>query len=127
MKNTPPHFPAPPGRDPGSTRSAANQADGFHGQVLSTNSGPTSPNVASSARRPWSALSHAQTLASVTSCQADGLMADDDPAFGKEILNVTKAEMEAKIQPDGVSDDLGREAVALIRRTVSGLGNGHQT
>jgi hypothetical protein len=54
-------------------------------------------------------------------------MADDDPAFGKEILNVTKAEMEAKIQPDGVSDDLGREAVAPIRRTVSGLGNGHQT
>ena len=58
---------------------------------------------------------------------ADGLMADDDPAFGEEILNVTKAEMKAKIQPDGVSDDLGREAVAPIRRTVSGLGDGHQT
>jgi hypothetical protein len=37
---------------------------------LSTCSQPTSPDVASSARRPWSALSHAQTLASVTSFQA---------------------------------------------------------
>ena len=58
---------------------------------------------------------------------ADGLMADLDPAFGEEILNITKAEMEPKVQPDGVSDDLGREAVASIRRTVSGLGDGHQT
>jgi hypothetical protein len=56
----------------------------------------------------------------------DGLMADDDPAFGEEILHVTKAEMKAKVDPDGVSDDLGREAVAPIRRTVGGLGDGHQ-
>ncbi len=54
-------------------------------------------------------------------------MADDDPAFGDEILNVTKAEVEAEIQPDGVGDDVGREAVAAIRRTVSGLGIGHRT
>jgi hypothetical protein len=54
-------------------------------------------------------------------------MADDDPAFREEILNVTKAEMKPKIQPDSVSDDLGREAVAPIRGTVSGLGDGHQT
>jgi len=54
-------------------------------------------------------------------------VAGDDPAFREEILNVTKAEMTMKIQPDGVSDDLGREAVAPIRRTVSVLGDGHQT
>jgi hypothetical protein len=58
---------------------------------------------------------------------ADGFVADDNPAFGEEILNVTKTEMEAKVQPHGVSDDLGREAVAPIRRTVSRLGDGHQT
>ena len=28
---------------------------------------------------------------------ADGFVADDDPAFGEQILNVTKAEMKAKI------------------------------
>jgi hypothetical protein len=45
---------------------------------------------------------------------SDRLVAHDDPAFGEEILNVTEAEMEAEVQPDGVSDDLGREAVAAI-------------
>src|SRR5258708_28273709 len=55
---------------------------------------------------------------------SDRLVADDEAAFGEEILNVTKAEMKAKVQPDGVSDDLGREAVAPIGRTVIGLGDG---
>jgi hypothetical protein len=53
-------------------------------------------------------------------------VADDDPAFGQEILNITKAEMKAKVQPHGVSDDLGRETVASIGRPVSRLGDGHQ-
>jgi hypothetical protein len=57
---------------------------------------------------------------------ADRLVADDDPAFGEEILNVTKAEMEPKVQPHSVSDDFGREAVAPIRRTLSGPDDGHQ-
>jgi hypothetical protein len=51
---------------------------------------------------------------------ADGLVADDDPAFREEILNVTQAKMKAKVQPDGVSDDLGRETVAPIRRLSAG-------
>jgi hypothetical protein len=42
-------------------------------------------------------------------------VADDDPAFGEEILNVTKARDESELQPDGVSDALGRETVASIR------------
>jgi hypothetical protein len=54
-------------------------------------------------------------------------MADDDPTFCEEILNVTKAQMKAKVQPNSLGDDLGREAVAPIRRTVSALGDGHQT
>ena len=41
-------------------------------------------------------------------------MADDDPAFSEEVLYVTKAEMEAKVQPHGMSDDLGREAIAMV-------------
>jgi hypothetical protein len=57
---------------------------------------------------------------------ADRLVADDDPAFGEEILNVTKAQMEPKVQPYSVSDDLGQEALAPIRRTVSSLDDGHQ-
>ncbi len=44
----------------------------------------------------------------------DGLVADDDAALGEQILNVTEAEVETKVQPHGVSDDLGREAVTAI-------------
>ena len=47
-------------------------------------------------------------------------MTDDDTAFGEEILNVAKAEMEAKAQPHGVCDDLGRESVAPIERRSVG-------
>jgi hypothetical protein len=34
-------------------------------------------------------------------------MADDDATLGEQILNVAEAEMEAKVQPDGVSDISG--------------------
>jgi hypothetical protein len=41
-------------------------------------------------------------------------MTDSDAALGEQILNVTEAEVETKVQPHGVSDDLGREAVTAI-------------
>ncbi len=40
----------------------------------------------------------------------------------EEILHPAEAEVEAEVQPDDVRDDLGREAVAPIRRTVSAPG-----
>src|SRR5205823_3132769 len=49
---------------------------------------------------------------------ADRLMADDDAPLGEQILNVAEAEVETKVQPDRVSDDLGREAVTSIERVV---------
>ncbi len=58
---------------------------------------------------------------------ADGLVADDDATLAEQILHVAEAEVKAEVQPDGVSDDLGREAVASIGRPVSGLGDGHWT
>jgi hypothetical protein len=58
---------------------------------------------------------------------ADRLVADDDAALSEQILHVAETEVKAKVEPDGVSDDLGREAVAAIRRSFgSGLGDGHQ-
>ena len=53
-------------------------------------------------------------------------MADDDATFGEQILHVAEAEVEAEVQPHGVSDDLGWEAIAVIGRPVSGLRDGHQ-
>jgi len=54
-------------------------------------------------------------------------VADDEALLDEQVLHVTEAEVEAKVQPHGVGDDLRRETVAPIRRPVSGLGDGHQT
>jgi len=45
-------------------------------------------------------------------------VADNDAALSEQVLNVAKAEVKPKVQPDGVSDDLGREALATVRRRV---------
>jgi len=51
------------------------------------------------------------------------LVADDDATLGEQVLDVTKAEVEAEIQPDGVGDHLGREAMAPVERhAVSAAG-----
>src|SRR5215212_2744764 len=42
------------------------------------------------------------------------LMADDDAACGQHLLDHAQAEREAKVQPYGVADNLGREAVPGI-------------
>src|SRR6266568_973589 len=52
----------------------------------------------------------------------DRLMADNDAALGEQILNVAEAEVETKVQPHGVRDDLGRKTVASVRRAVRGVG-----
>ena len=41
---------------------------------------------------------------------SDRLIGDRYAPLGQEVLDVTKTEAEAKIQPDGVGDDVGREA-----------------
>jgi len=55
-------------------------------------------------------------------------MTDDDPALGEQILNVAEAEVEPKVQPDSVRDDLGRETVASMDCTITGsiCSDGHQ-
>ena len=47
---------------------------------------------------------------------ADRLVADDDAALGEEILKVAEAEVQAEVQPNGVSNHLGWEAMATIGR-----------
>ena len=44
----------------------------------------------------------------------DRLAVDGDPAFGEKILDIAKAEPKAMVEPDRVTDDLGREAVAVV-------------
>ena len=40
--------------------------------------------------------------------------ADDDAALGQEIFDISMAQIESIVEPDGVGDDIGRKSVALI-------------
>jgi len=46
---------------------------------------------------------------------ADRLVADIEAPLGQQILDVSQAETEAKVQPDGVLDDRRRIVQAGIR------------
>ncbi|MBD0316825.1 MAG: hypothetical protein ICV75_09050 [Nitrospiraceae bacterium] len=42
----------------------------------------------------------------------DGFVGDLDAAHGREVSHVTAAEHEANVEPDGASDDPGRDMVS---------------
>jgi hypothetical protein len=44
----------------------------------------------------------------------NGLVGDDDSAFCHEVLDVSEAQTESMIQPDGVTDDLRWESVSVV-------------
>ena len=41
-------------------------------------------------------------------------MADNDAAGGEDFIDVAQAEWKAEIEPDGMADDLSREAIAGV-------------
>src|SRR2546428_6116735 len=45
---------------------------------------------------------------------ADSLIGHHHAAFQPQLFDIAKAQAEAKVQPHGVANDLGREAVILI-------------
>jgi hypothetical protein len=45
---------------------------------------------------------------------ADALVGDGDSALRQEVLDVSEAQTEPVIQPDGVADDLGWKPVAAV-------------
>ena len=48
--------------------------------------------------------------------QSDRLVGHGDAALGEQVFDIPEAEGEPMIEPHGVTDDLGREAVASIQR-----------
>jgi hypothetical protein len=46
---------------------------------------------------------------------ADALVANDDPTRRQDQLNIAQAQTEAVIEPDGMLDDVAREAEAAMR------------
>ncbi len=48
----------------------------------------------------------------------DALIGDDYPTLSEQILDITKAQAESMIEPNGLDDDHRREAVALTCRRL---------
>ena len=44
----------------------------------------------------------------------DRFSADSDASLSKEIFDITVAEIEAIVEPDGIADDIGGEPVSFI-------------
>ena len=44
----------------------------------------------------------------------DGLVGNDNPSLCQEILDISEAQTEAVVDPDGVADDLRRKSVSVI-------------
>src|SRR3954447_13760543 len=57
-----------------------------------------------------------ERLAELEGLLPHALVADDDAAGGQHLLHHAQAEREAEIEPNGVTDDRGREAVTDIAR-----------
>ena len=44
------------------------------------------------------------------------LLGDRDAALGEEVFHSTKTQVEAKVDPNGVGDDFGRESISVVAR-----------
>src|SRR4029077_9189885 len=68
---------------------------------------------------PWSWPGAAKTvreaLGGLPAPAPHRFIGDDDAPLGQKELNVPQAEAEHVIQPDGMADDLGGKAVAVVR------------
>jgi len=67
--------------------------------------------------RLWPAAAQAvgETLTEFLAPAPHCLVGHDHTTFGQNQLNVPETQAEHVVQPDGMADDLGREAVAVMR------------
>ncbi len=49
----------------------------------------------------------------------DALVGDNDPPFCQEIFDISEAQAEAVVQPNGMADDLRREPVSAVAGCVA--------
>ena len=45
---------------------------------------------------------------------SDGLVGDYDPALCQKVFNISEAQAESVIEPDGMADDIQRKSVSVI-------------
>src|ERR1700675_130669 len=74
------------------------------------------PNIAQAALTPlqFSGLPRTELLTP----KSNRFIRDDDPAFGEKILDISEAQAETMVNPDGIADDFWRETMTVIARPV---------
>ena len=72
------------------------------------------PDVAQSA--PFPSDCACVTRPELRTPGADSLVGDDDAALGQQVFDVSKAEREAMVEPDPVTDDFCWETMAFVER-----------
>src|SRR5262249_7312519 len=76
------------------------------------------PDVA--AAEPLALEAAGELLAELESPTPHGLVRDQDPALKKHFLDEAQAPRESGIEPKGIADDLGGEAVSFVARGRQG-------
>jgi len=67
-----------------------------------------------------SALQRTRVLrAELEAPKPDRFVGNCDAALREEILNISKAQTETVVQPDGVVDDFGRKSISAVARRVA--------
>jgi hypothetical protein len=46
--------------------------------------------------------------------EPDRFPSDDDASFSQKVFDISMAQIESIVEPDGVADDIGRESVAFV-------------
>jgi hypothetical protein len=74
------------------------------------------PNIAEAALTPlqFSGIFRTELLTP----ESNRFIRDDDPAFGEKILDISEAQAETMVSPDGIADDFWRETMTVIARPV---------
>ena len=70
------------------------------------------PNIAEAALTPlqFSGIISTELLAP----ESNRFLRDDDSAFGEKILDISEAQAETMVNPDGIADDFWRETMTVI-------------
>ena len=68
--------------------------------------------------RPASMQRHGEVSTGTSGTWPDALMGHDYAAFAEDQLDVAQAEAEYVMQPDGMTDDLGRKSMPRLRSVL---------
>src|SRR5438552_7159316 len=74
------------------------------------------PNIAEAALTPFQFSGIVGT--ELLTPESNRFIRDDDSAFGEKILDISEAQAETMVNPDGIADNFWRETMTVIARPV---------